>query len=216
MESLSEIIFSNASHAYWYVFIAIILAGFNVPISIDLVVLAAAVLAAVIVPEQMLLLFFSVLVGCILSAWCAYWIGRLVGTRLLRYRFFYRLFPTERVSKIRGFYERHGLLALVVGRFIPFGVRNCLFISTGISRVSFFKFMWMDAIACSIWVSAVFSLFYSLGHHYEAVWHYVKTFNGLLFVAFSVTVIGLFWYKRKKKLFPSQVAAAHGVKRSEK
>jgi membrane-associated protein len=66
MEQLTEIISGHAHNAHWYIFIALILAGFNIPFSADLLILLAAILAATIVPENAWLLFGSVLIGCYL------------------------------------------------------------------------------------------------------------------------------------------------------
>jgi membrane-associated protein len=200
MEHLTEIIAHHAHNAHWYIFVAIILAGFNIPFSADLLILSAAILAATIVPEHTWLLFFSILIGCYLSAMCAYWLGRLIGTALRKKKFFSKLLNPERLGKIRRFYERYGLWTLVIGRFIPFGVRNCIFMSSGMSRLHFGKFVLMDALACALWCSTCFYLFFILGQNYEMIWHYLKTFNLLIFAAFSVTVIGIIWYKSRKRL----------------
>lgn len=199
MEHLTEIITHHAHNAHWYVFIAIILAGFNIPFSIDILVLLSAILAATIIPENTYLLFFSILTGCYLSAMCAYWMGRLLGSTLSKKKFFAKLFNPERLGKIKRFYEKYGLWTLVIGRFIPFGVRNCIFMSSGVSKLHFGKFILMDAFACALWCSSAFYLFYTLGQNYEVVWHYLKAFNLLIFAAFSVTVIGFIWYKRRKR-----------------
>ena len=199
MERLTEIIVHHAHNAHWYVFIAIILAGFNIPFSADLLILAAAILAATVVPEHTLHLFFSILLGCYFSAMCAYWLGRLIGTALGKNKFFSKLFNAERLFKIKKFYEKYGLWTLVIGRFIPFGVRNCIFMSSGMSKLHFGKFILMDALACFIWCSTCFYIFFTLGQNYETIWYYLKTFNLLIFAAFSVTVIGILWYKSRKK-----------------
>lgn len=38
MEALIEWVLSHAEHAHWYIFGAILLAGFNIPISADILV----------------------------------------------------------------------------------------------------------------------------------------------------------------------------------
>lgn len=199
MEQLTQIITNHAQNAHWYLFIAIVLAGFNVPFSADVLILVAAILAATIVPEHTWLLFGSILIGCYLSAMCAYWMGRLLGTYLSGSKFFSRFLPTQRLDKIKQFYEKYGLWTLVFGRFIPFGVRNCIFMSSGMSKLHFGKFILMDALACTLWCSALFYLFFTLGQNFDALWHDLKRFNLLIFGAFSVTVIGFIWYKRRKK-----------------
>jgi|HubBroStandDraft_4_1064222.scaffolds.fasta_scaffold187897_2 membrane-associated protein len=199
MEYVTEIIVRHAHHAHWYIFAAIILAGFNIPFSADLLILAAAILAATVVPEHTWPLFLSILFGCYFSAMCAYWLGRLIGTALVRKKFFAKLLDAQRLSRLKLFYEKYGLWTLVIGRFIPFGVRNCIFMSSGMSKLHFGKFILMDALACAIWCSTCFYLFFTLGKNYETIWYYLKTFNLAIFAAFSVTVIGFIWYKNRKK-----------------
>lgn len=199
MEQLTQIITQHAHNAHWYLFIAILLAGFNIPFSADALILIAAILAATIVPEHTWLLYGCILVGCYLSAMCAYWMGRLLGTYLSGKKFFSRLFPAQRLTKIKQFYEKYGLWTLVFGRFIPFGVRNCIFMSSGMSKLPFGRFILMDALACTLWCSTLFYLFFILGQNFDTLWHDLKRFNLLIFGAFSVTVIGFIWYKRRKK-----------------
>ncbi len=199
MEYLTDLIARHAHHAHWYLFAAIMLAGFNIPFSADILILLAAVLAATVVPEHLWLLFGSILLGCYFSAMCAYWLGRLLGASLSKSKFLSKIMPPKRLTKIKQFYNKYGLWTLVLGRFIPFGVRNCIFMSSGMSKVHFGKFILMDALACTLWCSTTFYLFFALGKNYETLWHYLKTFNLLIFAAFSVTVIGLIWYKSRKK-----------------
>jgi len=199
MEQLSQMITNHAHHAHWYIFGAIILAGFNIPFSTDVMILIAAILAATIVPEHTWLLYFSILVGCYLSAMCAYWLGRIIGSAFCKKKFFSKWLSPQRLLKIKQFYNKYGLWTLVLGRFIPFGVRNCIFMSSGMSKMPFGKFILMDALACTVWCSTCFYLFFTLSQNYELIWHYLKTFNLLIFAAFSVTVISIIWYKSRKK-----------------
>jgi membrane-associated protein len=200
MEALIEIVTRHAPNAHWYVFVAIILAGFNIPISADVLILLSAFIAATIVPEHTWHLFFAVLFGCYFSAMCAYWVGRLGGSQLQRWRFFATLFHPGRVAKIRNFYDKYGFRTLILGRFIPFGIRNCIFMTAGMSKMQFHQFILRDALACSIWCGVTFYLFYTLGQNYQVVWQYLKTFNLVIFTAFSVTVIAFVWYNNRKKM----------------
>lgn len=199
MDSLNLFVVNHADHAHWFLFGAILLAGMNVPISIDVVMIASALLASRVIPEHTLHLYLGVLLGCYFAAWISYSIGRFIGPQFIRIPFISKVLSKERLEKAHQFYEKHGLWALILGRFIPLGVRNCLFMSAGLSRMSFLKFITIDALACLIWTSSCFYLFYTLGHNYEALVSSVKAINLLIFVAFSVAVIGIIWYKRRKK-----------------
>ena len=170
----------------------------NIPISIDILVIIASLLAATIIPEATLPLYFSALLGCYFSAWLAYWLGRLVGKKLLRIRSIAKVLSPERLAKLETFYLKHGFLTLLIGRFIPFGVRNGIFMSTGMSRLSFWKFILRDIFPVFLWTTLAFSLFYALGSNYDLLVKYVKIINITLFCAFGVTVIIFICYKRRK------------------
>jgi membrane-associated protein len=199
MESLVEWVIAHSENAHWFIFGAILLAGFSLPINADLLIIIGAFLSATVAPHHLWHLYLSVFFGCYFSAWIAYWLGRLLGKRFCKYKWFNKLMPPERLEKIQRFYGKHGLWTLMVGRFIPFGIRNCIFMSSGMSRVSFLKFALWDLIACLTWTSAAFYCFYVLGQNYQILFGRLKTMNIAIFLAFSVTVIGLIWYKRRKK-----------------
>jgi len=198
MSSFESFVLDNAAHAHWAIFLSILVAGLNVPISIDLIVLAGAVLAARVVPENTWLLYSFIYVGCVLSACLAYGFGRFLGPKLRAYSWFSKILPEERLSKIQTFYSKHGFLTLIIGRFIPFGVRNGIFITSGLSKVSFKQFVMRDSVACLIWSSIAFTTFFKLSQHYEAIVHFFKTWNLIIFLALSVTLIAVVWYKKKK------------------
>ena len=198
MESLIEWISQHASQAHWIVFVAILIAGANIPISVDALMIISAVLAATVIPEHALHFFLAIFVGCCLSAWLAYWIGRTVGRKLLTFKYTAKLLPQERLEKISRFYTKYGPLTLILGRFIPFGVRNCIFMSSGMSKLPFGRFILWDTIGCLIWSSLSFYTFYTIGKNYELLYEYVKNFNIFIIVSLGVSLIALFWYKNRK------------------
>ena len=199
MQHIINFIIQNRTCAPWISFILILLAGCNIPISIDVVVVIAAFLAAITIPELTIHLFISILLGTYFSGWICYWIGRIIGIKLLKIHYFAKLFPQKRLNQMGAFYEKYGLVSLMIGRFIPFGFRNCLFMTTGMSKASFPKFIWQDALACTLWVTLCFFSFYSLGHSYEMVLKKVKMVNLFIFSGFSVTLIALICYKKCRK-----------------
>lgn len=199
IDGMIDWIVQHALHAHWYIFLAILLAGFGIPISVDILVVIAGFLAATIAPEHFWHFYGAIFIGCYLSACIAYWIGRLLGKKLCGWKSFSRLFPPQRLEKIQHFYARYGFWTLFIGRFIPFGVRNGIFMSSGMSRVPFLKFALRDLVSCFIWSTVAFYSFWTLGHNYQLLMSHLKLVNAIIFGAFSVTVIGYIWYKRRKK-----------------
>ncbi|MBX7067175.1 MAG: DedA family protein [Parachlamydiales bacterium] len=199
MDSLIQFIFENAPYAHWIVFSALMLAGLNVPISEDLMIIFSAVLAATVVPENTYKLFMGVFLGAYISDWACYWLGRHFGPKLWNIKWFARSFDRKKIDQIHEYYNKYGFMTLLVGRFIPFGVRNGLFLTAGLGKMPFGKFLLSDGIACVISNTVLFTLAYHVGKNYEVLISMVKTFNIFLFSAFAVAGIAFFWYKRRKK-----------------
>jgi len=198
MEKWLEFVHQHANYAHWVIFGGALLAGMNIPISIDLLMIISAILAATIIPGNLLKLFLAILLGCLFSAWIAYWLGRTLGPALQKLPFFSKILGPKKMEKVKKFYEKRGFFAFIIGRFIPFGVRNALFMSSGMSRVPFVKFVLWDAIACALWSTVCFFLYYTLGKNIDALYTRVKIANLIIFLGFSMTVIGIIWYKRRK------------------
>ena len=100
----------------------------------------------------------------------------------------------KKVNKISDFYSKYGIVTLILGRFIPFGVRNGLFLTAGLGKMNFAKFAFSDLIACTISCTLFFHLYFNFG---EAVIEYVKKGNIILFSAVALSF--LFWFYKKKK-----------------
>ncbi len=199
MDAIIQLIFEHAQQAHWLVFGALMLAGLNIPISEDLMIIFSAVLAATVVPENTYKLFAAVFLGCYLSDWVCYWIGRHFGPKLWNISWFAKTFDQKKVSQIHRYYQEYGFLTLLIGRFIPFGVRNALFLTAGLGKMPFPKFILSDGIACILSNTILFTLAYTVGKNYEILLSTLKTFNIFLFSAFAIAIIALIWYKRKKK-----------------
>lgn len=199
MEAILQFISAHSQQAHWLFFSLLMFAGLNLPISEDLVLIASGVLAAAVKDVNPVNLFIFVFMGCYLSDWMAYWIGRLLEPRLRNRKWFSRMFNQKRIDQIQAFYQKYGLYTLFVGRFIPFGVRNCLFMAAGIGRMPFLKFIVSDGCACLISNFTLFYLAYSFEQHYRDLIHYVKAFNIIIFAIFAVLAVILIWYKLKSR-----------------
>jgi membrane protein DedA with SNARE-associated domain len=199
MQWLVAMIEANAPYAHWIIFTALMLAGLNIPISEDLMLITAGVLASTVIPEHTALLFIFTFLGCYLSDWEAYWIGRLLGPSLWKIKWFASMMPQERYDKIVTFYDKHGFFVLLFGRFIPFGVRNGLFITAGMMKMNFLKFIISDGIACLISNATVFTIAYKLGQNKEILMEWIGKANVVIFTVAIAIVTYLVWRKFFRK-----------------
>lgn len=199
MSSLLAFIFNHAAYAHWVVFSLFMLAGINIPISEDLLIIASATLASAVSPENAWKLYLAVFFGAYISDWIPYWIGRKFGAKLWNFRWFARMIKRERLEQVKTYYKKYGMMTLIVGRFIPFGVRNCLFAAAGMGKMKFLKFLISDGLACLFSTTTLFTIAYFFGKHYQLLLDKVKMFNIAIFLVFLVALIVFICYKMKKR-----------------
>jgi len=198
MHYIINFIFEHSQYAHWLIFSALILAGFNIPISEDLMIIISAILASNVIPKNTFILFAFVFFGAYISDWMVYWLGRLLGIKLWKIKWFRKTIPKRKLSKVRLFYKKYGFFTLLIGRFIPFGVRNCLFLTAGMTKMNFAKFAISDGIACFFSNIVLFTITYSIGKNYTVLFHYIKKINILIFLLFIFTIITFICYYKKK------------------
>ncbi len=193
MEELIQYIQANIQYAHYIIFGALLLAGFNIPVSEDAMLFIAAILASQN-PDYLVHLFVAVYLGAYFSDLICYGLGRVVGPKLFEIRFFANMVSRERIDKISAYYEEYGVVTLILGRFIPFGVRNALFLTAGLGKMKFVKFALSDWLACTISTVFFFTLYYNYG---EDVIDYIKQGN-MVFFGIAAVLLSVFWYRKKQ------------------
>ncbi|MGY6274214.1 DedA family protein [Methylomonas sp. MgM2] len=193
MPELLIYIQNHIEYAPYLIFGLLLLAGFNIPIPEDGMLFVSALLASRN-PEYLPQLFAGVYLGAYLSDLICYGLGRIVGPKLLKIKFFAGIAKPERIKKIHDYYERYGVVTLIFGRFIPFGVRNGLFLTAGFGRMSWVKFALSDLLACTISSVTYFTLYYRYG---ASVIDFVKEANTVIFIA-ALTIVGFLYFRKRK------------------
>lgn len=187
---------SNVHTAPFIIFGLLFLAGFNLPVSEDIMIFTSAILAAKN-PEYTYQLFAGLFLGAYISDLICYALmGRYLGHKLFKIKFFANVVTPEKLEKINYFFKKYGVLTLIFGRFIPFGVRNALFISAGLGKMSALKFALADLLACTISVVTYFYIYYTFG---ELAIEYVKQSNYVIATIAVIILIIVAVNKLKKK-----------------
>ena len=193
MEDALLFIQQNLEWAPYLMFGLLLLAGLNLPISEDIMLFTAGILASKN-PDMRNALFIGTYLGCYLSDLICFSVcGRLLGPKIFKIKIVAKFIDKKMLDKVSSFYEKYGIITLIFGRFIPFGVRNALFISAGLGKMNWLKFALSDLFACTISSLFFFSLYYTFG---ESVIDIVKKGNIILFSLVALSVVG---YLVKKK-----------------
>ena len=115
MEDIILYIQQNADMAPFMIFGLLLLAGLNLPVSEDVMLFISALLAAQR-PDLLWPLFAGVFAGAYCSDLIAYSLGRFLGPKLWNIKWFAKMVTPESLAKMSGFYERFGVMTLVIGR----------------------------------------------------------------------------------------------------
>lgn len=202
MDSYFSNLCSIAPHAHWIIFSLLLLGGLNLPVSEDFLVLAGGAIAATCIPDHAIKLYFWVFFGCYLSAWEAYWIGRLLGPRLFDLSFFRSVITPKRLEKLRYYLAKFGIFVFIIGRFCPGGVRNALFMSSGLTKMPFYFFILKDGLGCAIFTMTIFSIGYHFGKHFNLLIRYLTEYEYLFLALLTAGILFAliyFRYRQKEK-----------------
>lgn len=191
MESIVQWLTLHAEIAPLIIFGLLLLAGFSFPISEDLLVIASGVLASTVMPEKMEILFIAVFLGSYLSDWVAYGIGRFFGDKLPEIRPFKNYLQPPKMAKLKLFFKRWGIWTMVLGRCIPFGFRNGIFMTAGMGKMHFGKFLISDGIACLGFSAFLFFSALEFSQHAEYIHSLFHRTSTVVFL--TLAVLFLVW-----------------------
>jgi membrane-associated protein len=91
-----------------------------------------------------------------------YWIGRLIGMRLLK-RASARLIRREHIDKTHAFYEKHGGKTVLLARFLPI-IRTFAPFVAGIGMMDYRKFVLFSVLGSVAWISSLTVAGYLFGN----------------------------------------------------
>jgi membrane-associated protein len=120
---------------------------------------AIAAVGGMSLPVLMGLLMTAAILGDALN----YTIGWRVGRRVFAWENS-RFFNRDAFDRTHAFYERHGPMAIVLGRFLPF-VRTFVPFVAGVAQMSYPRFATYNVIGAVIWVGGLTTLGYLIGEH---------------------------------------------------
>jgi len=159
-------------------FVSLLLVACNIPISEDLIIITGALLSHG-KSSNMAYTLISIYLGVILGDFFVYWIGTRVRKGAAKMELFTRLIPEKALQKMHHYLDKYGIFTFIVCRFIPFGVRNTLFFTSGFFNLRLRLFAIYDIIAAMISINTLFFLTYYFG---EAVKKPIKIAGIVLFI----------------------------------
>lgn len=137
-----------------------------------------------------LMVFFS-----ILGDLTGYYLGRKWGSKLYNKKDSF-LFKKKYLDRVEDFYNKHGNLALILGKFLPV-VRTFNPVFSGTINLEIKKFLLFTGIACLLYVSGLSLLGYFLGKQFPEIKDYLSWILPIMVLLFIIPII--FQFIKSKK-----------------
>ena len=186
-------------YGYFAVLFVLIICGFGVPIPEDITLVSGGVISGLgyaNVHVMLLVSFFGVLLGDSTM----YWLGRIYGVKILRFRPIRRFLTVERLRLVRNKFDQYGNRVLFIARFLP-GLRAPIYMVAGITRrVSFIRFLLLDLFASIISVPIWIYLGDFGASNLDWLHEQIKKGQSVIYILVAVLVIFVAWkwYKARK------------------
>ncbi len=134
----------------------------------------------------MVLFFVAAVAGDVLN----FWIGRTGGYQLVKHPLIGRFIKESHIREAEGFFEKHGAMAIIIGRYMPI-VRTFVPFVAGISQFSFTHFLRNNIIAAFSWSLIATGAGYMFGNIPFVKEHFSIIILGIAFVTLLPTIIGV-------------------------
>ncbi|QPB42682.1 DedA family protein [Rodentibacter haemolyticus] len=187
-------------YGYWAVLFVLIICGFGVPIPEDITLVSGGVIAG-LYPESInvhLMLLVS-MIGVIAGDSCMYWLGRIYGTKILRFRPMRKIVTLQRLKMVREKFARYGNRVLFVARFLP-GLRAPIYMVSGITRrVSYTRFVFIDF--CAAIISVPIWIYLGEFGAKNLDWLHAQIQKGqmVIYILIAMLAVFLFWKWKKSR-----------------
>ena len=185
-----------SDYGYFAVLFVLIICGFGVPIPEDITLVSGGVISGLGYTNVHIMLVVS-LFGVLLGDSTMYWLGRIYGTKILRFRPIRRFLTLDRLRMVRSKFEQYGNRVLFVARFLP-GLRAPIYMVAGIThRVSFIRFLLLDFFAAIISVPIWVYLGDFGASKLDWLHEQIKKGQSIIYILIALLAIYLVWKWRK-------------------
>lgn len=196
-----DIVFNQIT-PYLLVAGSLILTGMGLPVPEEAFVITAGIAAHNGHLEPWLALA-ACLVGALLGDCVMYAIGYHFGHGLLRERhWFARYMTPERERQVEEMIHKHGLKVFLTARFLV-GVRSPVYVTAGILRMPFRRFVLVDLLCASLVVSLFFGLSFIFAEAFQGLWHSIERAELWLTGAIGLAIAGVllyFFLRRRRRI----------------
>jgi membrane-associated protein len=137
------------------------------------------------------------LIVCAVAGTCVgYFFGKLFENYLRNKKenFFYK---KKYLEMAQDFYGRHGMMAFVMGRFLPI-VRTFVPILAGMVKIEFGKFLFFNIVGAAIWIIVMVMAGHLLGTAFPTITEHLEMIV-IGMVLFSAVPVIVSWFRQRRQ-----------------
>jgi membrane protein DedA with SNARE-associated domain len=176
--------------SYAGISLLLILTGLGLPIPEEVIIVVAGVLSGNGTLDPWYA-WAACFLGAMAGDTATYAVGHHFGHRLIRERsWFSRLITPARERRIEKMIQEHGIKVFVLARFM-IGVRSAIYLTAGILRVPFRRFMLVNTTCAAVIITAFFGASYVFGAQFQAWFQMIRQAELALTIAVVAAVVGI-------------------------
>lgn len=186
-----------AQYGYFGIVLLLVLGGLGVPIPEE----APIVLSGILAHKERMNVWLALLAcftGVLVGDFVVYGLGYFYGEKVLSFRLTRKLLTRSREEQIKGYFHRHGIKILIVGRFAV-GFRTAAYLTAGILRLPPLRLLLADLFAASLSTFFMFGLGYWCADWVEMGLSELKHYLIVLIYVIVMSWVGFSYYKARKR-----------------
>jgi membrane-associated protein len=142
-------------------------------------------------------LIILLIIAAVSGSTVGYFTGRWAGGYLANKKDSI-FFKKKYLDLTQAFYEKHGMMAFILGRFLPV-VRTFVTILAGMVKIDFTKFLIFNFLGASIWIIVMVLSGHFLGRIFPNITSYLE-FIVIGMILLSAVPVIMTWFKNRKLL----------------
>lgn len=202
LEHLVEMGGQSLQFGLAFVFGALVLCGFGLPMPEDIILVAGGVLAwraspleqatlvTMLRDEGLVWMIGAGLGGIIAGDFIIFLLGRRFGVRVADFRPLRRVITPDKLEKVEKLMRRRGKFMVVLARYIP-GLRAPTYFTAGHAGMPVWEFLLLDGVAALVSAPLWVCIGFYFGSNLEAAAREAHRFGNYILVGVALLVLGL-------------------------
>ena len=189
---------------YLFIFIALLLTGVGLfPVPEDIIVLSAGMGVQQEVGGA-IAVFFVILIGVIVSDAIIFWVGKNIGRKVFKIKFFSFFIPQDKVERVHKVFGDHSRKIVFLGRFTS-GLRPVVLFVAGMSDLRILNFIIYDLLASLIYIPIMMFLGFRFSYDIIKFFEDTRRIYHIIEVVIISAIIIWFVFKLSKKIFNGKI-----------